>query len=346
MSEFDELIQKWLYKEFPLAVPPTKSEDVVDIVSVIMIGSKQTRYGPTPSPEITVRVRETIREAIKQNKPIPVLIAWGGRKAIIGHLLDVAEVFAINQLVRINQCIKKYYEPGVMFTIRIEDAGAYYLYQSEKWNTEAVNEYSEALKKLCESIGNDCLVPIRESSVMPVHEYSYKSHDMADLIHEYLQTGDEKDLKKLHELGWKGNIPQAQKDYYLARYAELYPTSSEGDRLIMLAEYFGGAFIRYKMGGRCEPVTSVGSYIGISFVPPIPGAPESLFSRTLYYRTIPCSWGRTHIAPWRAKGYFEIIGNELTGKITSFRDPLVASLEPATAIIKELNIHSPYIQIS
>ena len=100
----------------------------------------------------------------------------------------------------------------------------------------------------------------------------------------------------------------------------------------MAADYLGGAKARYVLNGRAAPTSCIEGdpYIGISFVPPIPGAPVSLFSNTLYYRTVPMKDGRTHIAPWRAKGYLEIgDGDEVKVKVTSWRYEVVADLSPA-----------------
>jgi hypothetical protein len=114
----------------------------------------------------------------------------------------------------------------------------------------------------------------------------------------------------------------------------------------MISDYFAGAKVRYDLNGRAQPVTPVGSFIQVTFIPTVPGAPVSLFNNALYWRTVPASQGRTHIPPWRAKGYFKI-GTEVLGKITSFNDPLVKELIPSTTIIQngidKLEITTDYI---
>jgi len=110
------------------------------------------------------------------------------------------------------------------------------------------------------------------------------------------------------------------------------------DYIIMAADYLGGAKARYDLNGRAEPHTPVGSFISISFIPPIPGSPVSMFNNVLYYRTVPANQGRTHIAPWRAKGYLEIdVDNSVKAKVTSWSNTeIIEGLNPAQAVTKEL----------
>lgn len=64
------------------------------------------------------------------------------------------------------------------------------------------------------------------------------------------------------------------------------------------------------------------NYINVNFAQPIPGLPPELSGRRLYYRTMPARFARTHRPPWRAKGYLDIGENEITPKITGWKEPL------------------------
>jgi hypothetical protein len=157
-----------------------------------------------------------------------------------------------------------------------------------------------------------------------------------------------KEFKQLKDVGWKGSIPVEQREYYFNRYKALYPGQGDEVYIQMIADYFAGSKVRYDLNGTATPNTPVGSIIKISFVPPIPGAPTSMFNNTLYWRTVPASQGRTHIAPWRARGFFKI-GTDVVTKITSFNDPIVSELIPSVTILEDgdtkLTISTDYLLI-
>jgi len=120
---------------------------------------------------------------------------------------------------------------------------------------------------------------------------------------------------RLTEKGWKGEISKEQREYYINRYKKADPHISDIEAVMKLADYLGGSKARYDLNGRGIPVTDVGSFIQINFAHPVPGAPDGLFNNTLYYRTIPASMARTHIAPWRSKGYLQMVGETITPKL-------------------------------
>ena len=354
-TEYSRLICQWFTQEFPGQVKPSDA-DLLDILTNLLVSTKENRYGPIPRPEILVNIRGVIKEAISKDLPIPLLVAWGGRKPIgtmmeyseMGVNLDLAEVFAINQLRRLDKFIKEVYSPGLYINIRIEDLGADWLYRDRLDSERRVNNYSADLVDFINMVkGSTEIRPIRESTLMEKYPYFDISEHISGLINTVItfqMAYPDADITKLPEyhvlesIGWRGKIPKEQRDHYLESYAVLYPTSTPEQRVMMLSDYLAGAKARYDLNGRAEPtILDNNNYIGLSLIPPIPGAPESLFSKNLYWRTIPCSQGRTHIAPWRAKGYLRISNEETLGKITSFRDPLIQGIESSITKISDGN---------
>lgn len=335
------------------------AKQLLEILTLILVGDKDIRLGPVPSPESLVVIRKTIASAIELNLPIPILVAWGGRKANGDKGVDVAELAGLHQLMRLQENVKKYHSPGVAINIRIEDMGADWLYRNERKDIfEVVDKYSSEFTDMVNTLTKGYeITPIRESSLMiDRNKYFAISKDyscyLEKVISQRLEDGMDKDLsqlpawQQLEAKGWKGIVPLEQINYYIGLYEKLNPGLSTQEYVRMLADYLGGSKARYVMNGRAEPKSEVGSFISISFVPPIPGAPAGMFNNTLYYRTVPQSNGRTHIAPWRAKGYLSIeVDNSVKMKVTSWGNAeLIESLTPATVQIDDrLTIDTDYI---
>lgn len=325
MGEYGEIISRYFQRTFP-KVSKISKDDLLEILTELVVGTKDYRYGPKPKIESLYTIRQTLAKSIELGAPIPVLVPWGGRKADPTLSVDIAEVSALKQLMRLDEAIKEFHPAGLHIHIRIEDLGASWIYRTEEVE-ESIERYSSDMVTLTKILkGTTHIEPIRESLLMDRLEYFRVSERYSELIEQVIITqkaykgldiNSIPEFVKLKELGWKGEIDERQQEYYTSRYKKLYPGLKDASYDLMLSDYLGGSKARYDLKGRGEPDSSVGSYIQITFVQPIPGAPRELFSNTLYYRTIPESSGRTHIAPWRGKGYLEILDDTPVPKITS-----------------------------
>lgn len=320
VGEYGEIIRRFFQSNLH-KVAKVEGEELWEILAEVLIGTKETRFGPRPKPEDAVVVRSVIKTAIDMLQPIPVLVPWGGRKMDKNLSLDVAELSALRQLLHVDEMVKKFYAPGLLINIRIEDTGARWLYK----DNDGIDDYSIGLQNLVNIIkGDSKITAIRESELMDYDTYASLSEEYSELLFKAIWAMEEfPDMDKklipeyvtLLEKGWIGDIPKVQRDYYLSRYEKMNPGKSKDEYYTMLADYLAGSKVRYLLNGRAEPKTPVGKHIQITFAHPIPGAPRNLFSNTLYYRTVPESMGRTHIAPWRAKGYLEIVDDLVMPKI-------------------------------
>ncbi len=315
-------ICRYFATAFPKVVNITASQ-VLEILTIVLIGDKNLRLGPVPPPEHLVVIRKTISEAIALGVPIPVLVPWGGRKLDKALSLDVAEVSALKQLLGVDEMVKKYYAPGLNISIRIEDLNAEWLYKDR----EGITEYSHGMLSLISMLkGDTILTGILESTMMSYASY-FRTSEMyskllAPVIHARMEGVDidkVAEFAKLLEAGWQGDVPKEQVDYYIDRYKVMDPGKTNEQYAAKLADYFGGSKARYDLGGRGNPTSMVTSFIQINFATPVPNAPVSLFNNTLYYRTVPTNHGRTHIAPWRSKGFLEIdVDNTVKVKVTNW----------------------------
>lgn len=339
---YGQLICDFFSKLFPKAIVPN-ARQLLEILTSILVGDKNIRSGPIPSPESLVAIRKTIARAIETNMPIPILVAWGGIKAGTTHGVDVAEIAALHQLIRLADSVKMYHEAGVSINIRIEDTGAYWLYRTHSKETQvAISNYSSQMEEVTEIVAEKYDIrAIKESERMDYTQYYNMSYFNSSVIRRAIllkiNGHDSDSLHGLASIDWKGNLPMEQIDHYIDRYKILYPNLSIDDYIGMAADYLGGAKARYEMDGRLEPmVFEDKEHISISFVPPIPGAPASLFNKTLYYRTVPENQARTHIAPWRAKGYLEIgPDNSIKTKIISWNNhEVISKLHPVRVVFE------------
>lgn len=327
-GEYGEIISRYFQAGLP-KVAKINKDDLLEILSDLLVGSREYRYGPTPKVESLYTIRQTISKAIELNAPIPILVPWGGRKLKPELSIDITEVSALRQLIAVDEVIKQFFPPGLHIHIRIEDLGANWIYRVDDTDL-AIERYSSDMVRLINAIkGSTSMEAIRESKLMDRKEYFALSEKYSELIEEVVRVLKAyKDLDintipefvKLKEMGWKGEIDPNQQKYYTDRYRRLYPGRKEAEYDLMLADYLGGSKARYDLKGRGEPDNVVGSYVQITFVPPVPGAPKSMFANTLYYRTIPESSARTHVAPWRGIGYLELLGDSSIPKITTSMD--------------------------
>lgn len=345
---YAELICAYIKKQFPRTAEYSPSE-LIDILSQILIGTKEVRYGCLPSPEHQVVLRQVIREAVEQNRAIPILVPWGSIKSNFSAMLDIAEISAIQQLIQLANVVSEYYIPGVEMVIRVEDTSGYTLFEMEgdqEMIHRNIDHYSADMKTLVKILCPSGNIRVQlESSMILSDSFNQCFSDNVRLMEEYLtqsrlmiQFSPDKvtelpSYKALKAAGWKGIISHEQRSYYLEAYKRLYQGWDEEKMIRRLSLYFAGAMTRHQLH-----MTGKQSYwdkfIQLAFIPPIKGLPEGYNYNYVYYRTIPLSCGRTHISPWRAKGYLKISGNEVCYKLASFSD--TETLEKLSPVVMEI----------
>lgn len=321
---YGEVICRYFAQSHPKSIQPT-TKQLLDILTIVLIGDKNVRYGPVPDPEQLVVVRKVIADAIAAGIPIPILVPWGGRKLDKALKLDIAELSALKQILDIDEMVRKYYPLGLQINVRIEDINAAWLYKDE----EGIAEYSKGMQQMIKMFKGDALIQgLLESEIMNAGDYiamaTMYSKLLTDVILAQMENSDVDVLQlpsylTLVEKGWKGRIPAEQRNYYLDRYQVMDPGKTRLEYARKLADYFAGSKVRYDLNGRGDAKHWANQFIQINFATPVPGAPLSIFNNTLYYRTVPTKDGRTHIAPWRSKGYLEIQpDNSVKMKVTNW----------------------------
>jgi len=151
---------------------------------------------------------------------------------------------------------------------------------------------------------------------------------------------------KLKEIGWSGIIPQLQRQYYYDTYKRLYNSGLE-ECIERLSIYMAQSLSRKQLNMSGKGGWS--KFIQITFCPPVPGVPSGYDHNFIYYRTVPISQARTHICPWRAKGYLRISGDKVCSKICSLTEYKEKELIPSTLTLTKdelsVTIDTSYVLI-
>ena len=336
--------------------------DLVDIITDILVGCKDIRYGSYPNVERLFHVRRVISKAIDSGEPIEIVVPWGSIKSNMTGDIDVAELSAITQLRTVAEHITKYYKPGVIMRFRIEDLSGYYMFGDIKANAE-IDRYCESLVNLIGIMtplnGYDMAMfkPILETSMPRANEFKELYESYVPLFYQYLfDTRKDEHLdttyshydsyKKLLDIRWKGYISHEHREHYFQLYKQYY-NDDYYQAIARLSRYFAQALARVnlQMTGKSDSLKDV---IQINFTPPVKNAPENHFQTCLYFRT--SKDARTQLAPWRSKGYLLINNRKVVTKITTFGNTDVTStLIPSDILIKDtqfsVNIKSDYLLI-
>lgn len=305
-----------------------------------LYANKDVRFGPMPDPEAVVTVRSITKHYIDASLPIPVLIPWGSIKAKFGETIDIAEISAINQLAALIERVRRIYAPGLDIVIRVEDTSGYHLYMIDLPKDlllSGTRTYIEGLRKLVSIVDKTNSIQVVYESEMPGAKLFNSTVARNEPVFlKYIKTtdgmlveapSDVQDLIPYHELeemGWKGVISTQQREHYYRTYSKIYGLDPAKNQL-RLASYMAEALTRKQLNMSGKKAEWDGGYIQVTFVPPVVGLPHGYDANYIYYRTIPENCGRTHMSPWRSKGYLKVQdtigGAVVTPKLANFNEP-------------------------
>jgi len=325
---YGALIESAIKMSFP-NISSMDGKQVLDAVTSELVGTSQIRFGPAPNPESLVAIRSVIRNAIHDGRPIPILVPWGSKKTDSTRSVDIAELCAIKTLNCLNTRICNFYPAGAVFAVRLEDLSGYYLFEDEgevarKSSVKYCNDFVNLIYAL---ELNSVINPIKETDLCEETVFNATCDFFQPMLLEYLQESDKNGIEKSVEMlsyqkllksGWVGTIPLEQRSYYYSRYEKVYHANFETQQ-IKLSRYLAASISRYKLGMKGNPQHWGSDFIYLAFVPAVPGIPESLVSKRLYYRAIHAKYTRDHVIPWRGRGYLRIFNdNTVTPAIASF----------------------------
>lgn len=313
-NPYAPLIESMVSTAFPES---TKMDccQIMEAVSNEIVATGQTRYGPAPSPEGAVRIRQVVADSMRMGAPIPFLVPWGSVKTASNESVDIAELMALRMLGCLNRRVIRYYEPGIEIRIRLEDVGGLWLFADNPATPASTIHYCGDMTDLVKVLNLGCINVVKESDIVSIAKYEQMCMVMMSPMIAYLSesNGDESadelssigSFRELNRLGWMGSIPTKQRTFYYKRYRALY--GEENISVIeRLARYFCGSWARYQCEATGLDPKWSDRWIQLNFANPVPGAPKKMADKVIHYRTMPAKYTRDHNPPWRVKGYLRI----------------------------------------
>ena len=355
---YKSLIETHLIKELP-QIHVENNNTLVDVLTDVLYNTKNIRYGAIPPVESQVVLRDVLRKYIQNDLPIPILVPWGSIKADFSAQVDIAEVSAIQTLVNLNNQVKQYYPKGLDISIRLEDTSGFRLFSMEDNYQQIVinsKSYVEDMNTLVQLLSNYSITVMPESQMENSHLFNDYEKKNSELIFNYLvrtknSTNLSEDIKELKEYaqlleaGWKGIISHEQREHYLSSYRKLYKDYNENRLLERLSLYLGGALTRFQLNINGNKDEWDMGYLKVSFIPPVKGNPEGYNYNYMYYRTVSMNQARTHLAPWRAKGYLRIQGGAISTKLSTFGEDieLIANTVSLYNNVSAVNVRADFL---
>lgn len=334
---YGKIIEHKIAQTFPSNIPQPQNSVFESVFSEI-IGTSRVRFGPKPNIESSYYIYQVIVDAIKAGKPIPILFPWGSKKTMNGESIDSAEIGSIRTINCLQSRVKRQYGIGLDVVIRVEDTSGYFLFADE--GKDAINsskKYVGDFTFIVNALKEHEIDVVLESSMPNASEFDRLASKISIPAYEHLLGIDVNNnqlakaaLDTLHKLGWKGNIPGEQHEYYMSRYARVYGSDREKQRR-KFADYMGNSLAHYLLNMRGDKPEWNGKFIQINFANPVPGAPSEIISNRIHYRTIPSTQTEEHIPPWRARGFIEINNdNEAKYKLDSWFSNKIFNTIPIT----------------
>lgn len=322
LNPYGELMASFIAQNFPQFTPKNAGE-LLDMLTDAILASGQIRFGPKPTPESIVAMRQIIRAKMETNSPIPFVVPWGSEKPD-GSGPDLAEFMSLKTIQCLRDRISAHYMPGAEFSIRVEDLSAPYqfFYRADDARREAQN-YTHGLQSLIQAVSMEHFV-----FTAPESGYDVSENQMNNLAESYrkiiiehlLNPADSQAWAALNATGWDSPISAETVRYYLDSYIKLHPGMNEREHFDMLARYFALALARVKLGMNAMRPQWNGKALELYFGKPVPGVAVERYPRRMHYRTIPESITSNHMPPWRAKGYFEVTNDKLRVRLASMND--------------------------
>tara|TARA_B100000315_G_scaffold259456_1_gene315599 strand:- start:1821 stop:3872 length:2052 start_codon:yes stop_codon:yes gene_type:complete len=322
-------------------VDSAKRIDVVEAITDIFVGSLKTRLGPAPVKEQRKILSDRVNFYVKKNLAIETILTWGPKKFFAGEKesqVDLSEAVSLERLMNINDRIKSYYSPGVIYIIFLEDFEGEFI--EGRHLRDIFDSYISGFENLVKVLDIDDTVKIVRTGDLMRANYDIKVivdqlHDNYSKLKRYWHESEVRGIensetyssyKEIEKLGWYRKIGNDTRDYYLGRLDRILGQTKtleeKADMTIRLLAcvLLHRQFNIFRINRDIEPVKL--SFLKIS------GGPKRLMDGRIDIRTIPTDVSKKHIAPWAAKGCLRIKNDKVLPSLSHWRELIDKSCVP------------------
>lgn len=318
-------------------------------IADILVGSKRIRIGAAPTGDHRAYLETQISRWTKAGLPIDICCLWGAVKGYgLDHTrlgADFADAMGVRRFVALDKAVREVYSPGLRVRLIRENVGELALSTLPHPSTvHSMSVYKEGLDHLTYILSDNGSVYFEDESerlaALGVEEADFlaQGRENAIAIASYLRASanipDEvkhtvAEYATLQERDWRGIIPDSIRQWYTTRVT----AEHEGeDPIKPIAEYFGLALARYKVGMYKEPIAPLKA----SFVPYPDGTEPAMRMGRLEYK-VKDSKGNNTVPPWCGHCFLQT-GQEYEPTIIGVReykaldaDPFIVTLSRAGA---------------
>ena len=282
------------------------AREAAKAIAQVFVDRNIRMKGPLPSRAEYPDMENRLELSTQTGESIPTIVQFGGAKTARYCPYpdpDVAELMALEHLARINNKIRAVYPPGLKIMFVIADSYYSYVFGYDS----GVEPYAKGMEDLIEAMNLSYISPVRMSALVDAfgtEKVMTRCYKNVKLMQKYWDTGTRVSYQRLLDVGWKGKLPQVQRDSYMKRAARILSKKKVDEERIK--EEKKAATIRFlayalmlaqfDLVGRGPP-----QVIDVSYVPLAPGEPKELYKR---FRIAPMPTGGTSRSapPWSVQG--------------------------------------------
>ena len=291
---------------------------VSKILEILVGTSRSTRLGPKPLDETLEIIGENIKLKIKKGMPLNITICFGCKKTwkLCQPGIDIAELFTILQLLKLNRQIQNIYSPGINFYLYLGDAWYEYIYNENI----GIREYQEGLKILLSKYSG---LELDLISMYSFHKENTRLFEECDenleLLKEYWNESNKtnekdwqylKSYQKLNSVGWVGIIPNIMRNHYLKKMDRYLPKARSEERVEAVLKFFSYGLM-LNQNNLIKRQNSNDCTLEISLMSPPPGIPLEFRGNRLYLRCLPTEISSRGAPCWPVMGILKSDKNGL-----------------------------------
>jgi hypothetical protein len=312
---YSGVIRQFVLQSFPNHIT-TNAQELIDALTDTIVATGSIRYGPRPSPESLVAIRQVLARNVTEQVPLRFISPWGSEKPN-GTGIDIAELMALKTFICLNDRVKKFYSPGIEMRLKIEDVSAPHLFydRMEAARAEA-KQYCDGLDNLIKVMGVPWIFAARESLFITEAQFNTAADAVLPLFEKHLAyPSDTSVIAEMQAAGWSGGpITADAVSYYMKLYDKLYPEEKPDQKLHRVARYFGDSLVRKQLG-----LSGKGKDWGDDFMEIYFNSYPQKLNR-IHYRVMPSNITSAHMPPWRAKGFLRVAEETVTASVASWQE--------------------------